>query len=191
MKTIRAQVDALLRSRFTVTDTFWNNKIDKIRLEVLGNDCISASFPVKLHKITSEPSLDQEIFWLSDGETFAIDRELYERRIMGVFFDQTTIRSMQNLLRKYGFKTELGVCLDEFIPSIANKYMVYSHPFFVKGRQDLLFNIKIIQQSNDVHQEAKREVSGSLGLLNKKNSNDSFCDLIEDVIGEPEETVLN
>lgn len=193
MKTIGAQIDTLIKTRNTFNNQAWYGKLHNLRSNVFGEDFECALFPVKLHKITSEASLNQEIFWLKDGKSFAIDRELYQRRIMGILFNQTTIRSLQNQLRKYGFKTELVVGYEEFPPEIAFKYSVYSHPLFIQGRLDLSCRIKIEQQSNaePAADKIERVPRNNFGMQPDWNGRkDSFGDLIKEVDGQKERAIL-
>jgi hypothetical protein len=172
---IRSKVDNLLRTRFTITQKAWRQELHKVRSEVFGKNYQSALFPVKLHKITSDEYLDQEIFWLSDGESFAIHRELYERRIMGIFFDQTTRRSTQRILEKYGFERQFVLDYEEIPPYSAIQYNVYSHPYFIRAREDLAYKITMDHESNAVSSDIDN------GVLSR---NYSFSNLMEDVFGK-------
>lgn len=130
MKTIQTQVNDLLKKRYIITPKVWHVELDKLRSEFFGKDDQSL-FPTKMHIIASERSLNQEVFWVNDGTSIAIDRNLYERRII-------------NLLHLYDFKRELSG--NVFRRDVDHKYIVYSQPDFVRGRQDLSYKIKIGQQ---------------------------------------------
>ena len=48
----------------------WQHEIDKLRTEAFGHGYQDIKFPVKLHMLTSNVSLDPGIiFWLNDGRT--------------------------------------------------------------------------------------------------------------------------
>ena len=180
---IRSKVDNLLRTRFTITQKAWREELHKVRSEVFGKNYQSALFPVKLHKITSNEYLDQEIFWLSDGKSFAIHRELYERRMMGIFFNQTTRRSAHRLLEKYGFQTHIVAEHQEIPPNSAIQYNVYSHPYFIRGREDLACKITMDQESNAVSYDIDDGILNSIDSWSK-NRNYSFSNLMEEVFGK-------
>ena len=193
MNSLHAQVEDLLKKRYIVSPKVWQNDLDKLRTEVFGHGYQDIQFPVKLHMLTSEVSFDPEMYWLDDGKSFVISREGYQNYIMSIFFDQTTIRSFQNLLKRYGFRTESLVNI--FPLHVAFKYSIYSHPLFARGHQDLSFKMKIGQQENThVKDNGNGELTEAdddfldLGLLCRQGSGDSFCQLVDDMFDEKDES---
>jgi hypothetical protein len=54
---------------------------------------------------------------------------------MCICFNQSSLKSFQNRLRCYGFKTELSA--NYFPSNVSNEYIVLSHPLFVRESPDL------------------------------------------------------
>lgn len=101
------------------------------RRQVWGEDYRRLSFPVKLHALLSCGRFPNALWWLEDGEAFAVAREGYKKEIMSVFFDEHKFRSLQTLLHKHGFR---------MITSVNNEYhdiLIYQHNLFVRDKPDL------------------------------------------------------
>jgi hypothetical protein len=97
---------------------------------------LNESFPKKLHRILDEA--DQEgnshiITFLPSGTAFSIlDSNKFVTKVMPKYFWTNRITSFQRQLNMYGFKriTE------------GPERGAYFHPFFIKGRHDLIHSIK-------------------------------------------------
>jgi hypothetical protein len=188
MNTLRSKVYLILKKRFTITSKgAWCNELHKLRAEVFGEDYQSILFPIKLYMIVSEPSFDQEIFWVNDGKSFAINRDLYERQIMDLLFNQTKFKSLQNLLYKYSFETESASNICECPVHLSYKFSVYSHPYFIQGRQDLLPKIKISDQAtipskcNTSDKTSDEHFLSTLELMCRRDRIGSFYDLPDEI----------
>ena len=97
------------------------------------------SFPEKLHRVACA-QLYPDIFWSTDGKSFAIHRSGYQRHIMFVFFNQNQLTSFQSIASRYQFTTELSMDVPEGFPAIAERaqeFIFYSHPSFIQEEQDL------------------------------------------------------
>ena len=121
MVDFRAQLHALLQRRRVEDSRSWDRAAEEFRVRFYGQyHHYVIPFPVKLHKIVSCADLD-DMFWLEDGRSFAIDREGYKKNLMSVFFRQNKFTSLQSNMSRYGFAREL----DSFDGLV---FVVYSHP---------------------------------------------------------------
>ena len=137
---VRAQVLSLVAGRRDWPASEWAQCVDGFRRQFFGPDYKSMPFPLKLHKIVSCENLQPDIFWMDDGKSFAIHRYGYQQHIMGIFFDQSVLKSFQNRIHLYGFKTDLTT--SQYDGRNAGDFIVFSHPKFERGREDLCSMIK-------------------------------------------------
>jgi len=97
-------------------------------------------FIAKLYKLANAPQTASHIAWSDDGASFwVVNVEAFSRDVLPVYFKHNNYASFVRQLNMYGFhrstepkgKVEPGVTLVER----------FSHPMFVKGREDLVANI--------------------------------------------------
>ena len=86
----------------------------------------------KLHILANHSSFNSIISWTDGGNSFAIKRVEYQRRIMNVFFEQNKFKSFQNMLSRYRFKTVRTIN-----GGTAQEIIIYSHPLFTRGHLDI------------------------------------------------------
>lgn len=168
---VHAQVQALLGQRSIVPANEWNGMVESFRAGFFGPGHKDLSFPVKLHMVVSCESLREDIFWTDEGQCFAINRDGYQRRIMFVFFDQHKLKSFQNVIKNYKFRTELS--MGRFPIEAAHNFLVYSHPSFVRGNQGLSRSIRIPKSPSRGEGGALNE-SGNPNLLHQKVNINAF-----------------
>lgn len=132
-------------------------------------------FPEQLHMIVSERSLRNDIRWHDvDGKQwFSVHKAGYEKRIMGVFFEQSSIRSFTTALSGYGFTNEPSSRLYPH-PRTASQYIAYSHPCFLKGHPELTVNIRKNANRNAGGTPGNVNDATSSSPLQRNNSADSF-----------------
>ena len=108
-------------------------------------------FPLKLHMVVSAIGQSSFVFWSSDGNSFAISREGYERYVMSTFFCQSRFKSFQNILHRYGFKRVASYQSE----STYDQVIVYQHSCFQRGRRDLCQKIQMINSKTKKHNEVE------------------------------------
>jgi len=97
-------------------------------------------FIAKLYKLANAPQTASHIAWSDEGSSFwVVNVEAFSRDVLPVYFKHNNYASFVRQLNMYGFhrstepkgKVEPGVTLVER----------FSHPMFVKGREDLIAEI--------------------------------------------------
>lgn len=119
--------------------------INSLRFAVSGGSYEHLHFPARLHKLASCHDLFPFIFWSDDGKSFIVERDGFKKYVMNIFFSQTKLKSFQNLLSKYHFRST-SVLTPHLHSTIGKdnawKYMAYNHPLFEQDREDLCRDIR-------------------------------------------------
>lgn len=163
---ISAQLQGLIDKHSTMSKDSWEQEVENFRCEFFGPNHEAIHFPTKLHKVVSCDVLFPDIFWMEDGKTFAIDRVGYQKHIMSIFFKQHTLKSFQNIVSRYGFKTAMTT--NRFIDGDqVGDLIIYGHPLFVQGRADLSRGIDRVDQANT---ESSNQNLVPQGQINEEES---------------------
>lgn len=143
---------------------------ERVRRSVLGADHENLRFPEKLHRLASNEVLYPHVFWSDDGNALIVNRRGFERYVMGIFFDQSKLKSFQNNLSKYNFQS-MSTPASELHSSDINswEHMVYVHPFFQKKQESLCESIKRANKS-------KHKAESNVG---KRLQGSMFCPPLE------------
>ncbi|KAJ7310472.1 hypothetical protein JRQ81_007393 [Phrynocephalus forsythii] len=99
-------------------------------------------FLAKLWALVEDPGSDQVIRWSPNGQNFCIlDEQRFAKEVLPKYFKHNNLSSFIRQLNIYGFRKmmalENGMMISERNPAIE-----FQHPFFKRGRANLLGNIK-------------------------------------------------
>uniref|UniRef100_A0A913HJX9 HSF_DOMAIN domain-containing protein n=1 Tax=Strongyloides stercoralis TaxID=6248 RepID=A0A913HJX9_STRER len=111
---------------------------------VMKEDDKTPVFLIKLWNIVNDPNLDHIIEWDESGLSFHIkDPYAFCKEVLPLYFKHSNLNSCVRQLNMYGFrkittfeKSSLVGCQN------AGDNLEFSHPCFVRGRYDMLSNIK-------------------------------------------------
>ncbi|KAI6178354.1 HSF-DOMAIN domain-containing protein [Aphelenchoides besseyi] len=96
------------------------------------------NFLLKLWSILNDPNFETIICWNEDGSAFHIvDSITFCRSVLPQYFKHNNLNSFVRQLNLYGFRK---VILNK--PLEGSDNLNFSHPHFLRGRQDLLHAIK-------------------------------------------------
>jgi len=144
------------------------------RKRVWGENYRRMSFPVKLHVLLSREEYSDDLWWVHDGQAFAVDRNGYKKNIMSTFFNQSKFRSLQTLLWKYGF------CTIEAINTMEKDIIIYRRKFFVKQHPELCKQIVRIEHASGLsHRHVVDDLSNILAKMDE-NEFAAICDSLFD-----------
>lgn len=98
-------------------------------------DVAYRTFPEKLMELLETEALKDVMWWLTDGEGFALAPQLFSSKVLSPYFYGTKFESFTRKLNRWGFKRVAG----QRVPPNA---IAYHHVLFKKGRLDELKGIR-------------------------------------------------
>lgn len=124
------------------------------------------SFPQKLFKAVTEcdQGLDSSILsWVPDGKAFRIHKpRAFETLIIPKYFDHGKISSFRRQLIYYGFTRAIDI----------NNEGAYQHPFFIRGRPDLVYKVRRSYATNSP-QNKDIEISDGKIIINSSGGSEN------------------
>uniref|UniRef100_A0A0N4ZQK2 HSF_DOMAIN domain-containing protein n=1 Tax=Parastrongyloides trichosuri TaxID=131310 RepID=A0A0N4ZQK2_PARTI len=125
-------------------------------MQVLREDDKTPVFLVKLWNIVNDPALDHIIEWDESGLSFHIkDSYAFCKEVLPQYFKHGNLNSCVRQLNMYGFRKITTIEKSSLIGcQNAADNLEFSHPYFVRGRYDLLCNIKRKLSTPKVDQQA-------------------------------------
>ncbi|CEF62027.1 Heat shock factor (HSF)-type, DNA-binding domain and Winged helix-turn-helix DNA-binding domain-containing protein [Strongyloides ratti] len=101
-------------------------------------------FLIKLWNIVNDPSFDHIIEWDESGLSFHIkDPYAFCKEVLPLYFKHSNLNSCVRQLNMYGFRKITTIEKSSLIGcQNAGDNLEFSHPCFIRGRYDMLCNIK-------------------------------------------------
>ncbi|KAM5146298.1 LOW QUALITY PROTEIN: heat shock factor protein 3-like [Mantella aurantiaca] len=155
----------------------------------LGSPPVPA-FLMKLWALLEDPSNGDVITWNWDGQNFCIlDDQRFSKEILPKYFKHNNLSSFIRQLNMYGFRKvmslESGLVRPERGPA-----MEFQHPFFKKGRAELLEHIKrkisssVKSEDAPLSQDDLQKLASK--LQNLKDGQDNMDEKLENMRRENE-----
>ncbi|XP_063169515.1 heat shock factor protein 3-like isoform X2 [Candoia aspera] len=99
-------------------------------------------FLAKLWALVEDPGSDDVISWSRNGQNFCIlDEQRFAKELLPKYFKHNNLSSFIRQLNIYGFRKVIAL-ENGMITSDKNPAIEFQHPFFKRGKADLLANIK-------------------------------------------------
>ncbi|XP_032083511.1 heat shock factor protein 3-like isoform X2 [Thamnophis elegans] len=99
-------------------------------------------FLAKLWSLVEDPGSDDVIAWSRNGQNFCIlDEQRFAKELLPKYFKHNNLSSFIRQLNIYGFRKVIAL-ENGMITSGKNIAIEFQHPFFKRGKVDLLANIK-------------------------------------------------
>ncbi|XP_034291079.1 heat shock factor protein 3-like isoform X3 [Pantherophis guttatus] len=99
-------------------------------------------FLAKLWSLVEDPGSDDVISWSRNGQNFCIlDEQRFAKELLPKYFKHNNLSSFIRQLNIYGFRKVMAL-ENGMITSEKNPAIEFQHPFFKRGKIDLLANIK-------------------------------------------------
>ncbi|XP_072837322.2 heat shock factor protein 3 isoform X1 [Pogona vitticeps] len=99
-------------------------------------------FLAKLWALVEDPGSDDVISWRPDGQNFCIlDEQRFAKELLPKYFKHNNLSSFIRQLNIYGFRKVIAL-ENGMMVSDKNPAIEFQHPFFKRGRANLLANIK-------------------------------------------------
>nr|DBA21786.1 TPA: hypothetical protein GDO54_018382 [Pyxicephalus adspersus] len=145
----------------------------------LGSPPVPA-FLLKLWALLEDPTNSDVITWNMDGQNFCIlDDQRFSKEILPKYFKHNNLSSFIRQLNMYGFRKVMSL-ESGLVRSDRNSTIEFQHPFFKKGKAELLEHIKRKMpstiKSDDPHlsqDELQRVVSELQELKDVQNNMDA------------------
>lgn len=119
------------------------------------------SFPVKLHCLLSKEEFSNHITWMHHGRSWIILRpQAFAEKVLPLFFPNIKFASFKRQLNAWGFKR----IKDEYEENC------YAHDLFVRGRPDLLKDIKRLRSRASAPKKNTNSVLRNPGSNTPKQS---------------------
>ncbi|XP_069800068.1 heat shock factor protein 3-like [Dendropsophus ebraccatus] len=100
------------------------------------------AFLMKLWALVEDPSNNDVIAWSWNGQNFCIlDEQRFSKEILPKYFKHNNLSSFIRQLNMYGFRKVMSL-ESGLVKSDRGSYIEFQHPFFKKGKAELLENIK-------------------------------------------------
>lgn len=110
--------------------------------------------------------------WTPEGDKFLVkDKELFASKIIPQYYDHNNYSSFTRQLNFYGFSREQSMCIkitEEEAGSAGQE--TFYHPFFQRGRPDLLKNLQRKSRDGDKRKRKKPKVD-DVDMLQEKINN--------------------
>ncbi|KAM4696571.1 heat shock factor protein 3-like [Rhinophrynus dorsalis] len=141
----------------------------------LGSPTVPA-FLTKLWVLVEDPANCDVIAWNWNGQNFCIlDEQRFSKEILPKYFKHNNLSSFIRQLNMYGFRKVMSL-ESGLLKSESGSVIEFQHPFFKKGRAELLENIKrkvSAVKTEDTHlsQENLQKVLAELHELRDVQSN--------------------
>lgn len=127
----------------------------------LGKQLLASSrLPDKIMGILLADEAEHAIWWLPNGESFAIEKDAFQEEILLKYFRGNKFKSMVRNLHRWGFKRM--TCDIE----AANKIVAFSHPDFVEAHPERVRQVQMIP---------KKEKQAKAVASNKRAAADDRC----------------
>ncbi|KAG9463755.1 hypothetical protein GDO78_021165 [Eleutherodactylus coqui] len=134
------------------------------------------AFLMKLWAQVEDPSTSDVITWSVNGENFCIlDEQRFSKEILPKYFKHNNLSSFIRQLNMYGFRKLMSL-ESGLVKSDRGSYIEFQHPFFKRGKADLLENIKrkmssVKSEDSHLTQEELQKVVMELQDLKDVQSN--------------------
>lgn len=100
------------------------------------------AFLAKLWKMVDDPETDHLIAWGDLGNSFVIHNQAeFSQSLLPYYYKHSNMASFVRQLNMYGFHKVVGVDAGG-LKSEKDQEMEFAHPFFLRGQDILLTNIK-------------------------------------------------
>ncbi|XP_056394596.1 heat shock factor protein 3-like [Hyla sarda] len=100
------------------------------------------AFLMKLWALVEDPSNNDVISWSWNGQNFCIlDEQRFSKEILPKYFKHNNLSSFIRQLNMYGFRKVMSL-ESGLLRSDRSSCIEFQHPFFKKGKSELLENIK-------------------------------------------------
>lgn len=147
-----------------------NTSLNAVTYPRTGKRGVPQQFPIRLYKMLQSESGNSShgmILWSETGEAFRIaDVATFSSLVLPMYFRTSKFSSFQRNLNLYGFsKARRGPNTD-----------MYAHPAFLRGRPELLSQLKKSAHSTDKTRPSKPTIRAKKKVLRHTKEKEERCD---------------